>query len=132
MSKTEIIATVVSCIVVPLIGWLVATLTEYLKEKTTNAKLDKYFDLACDAVITSVKDTMQTFVSTLKANGEWDGTTAAQALEIAKAKAVELMGAAAYKALSEIVLDVESWLISKVEAATLTVKMEARNNGNIS
>lgn len=117
MSKAEIIATLVSIVLIPLVTWLVDTLVKYLKEKTDNARLNKYYDIAADAVLTAVAEVMQTYVSTLKKEGKWTDETAAIALEMAKSKALDVMGAAAFKAIGEVVVDTEAWLTSKIEAA---------------
>jgi hypothetical protein len=117
MSKAEIIATLVSIVLIPLVTWLVDTLVKYLKEKTDNARLNKYYDIAADAVLTAVAEVMQTYVSTLKKEGKWTDETAAIALEMAKSKALDVMGAAAFRAIGEIVTDTEAWLTSKIEAA---------------
>jgi hypothetical protein len=117
MSKAEIIATLVSIVLIPLATWLVDTLVKYLKEKTDNARLNKYYDIAADAVLTAVAEVMQTYVSTLKKEGKWTDETAAIALEMAKSKALDVMGAAAFRAIGEVVVDTEAWLTSKIEAA---------------
>lgn len=122
MELTDLITLILNAVLVPILAWAVSELTGYLKSKANNEALNKYFDLANDAVVTAVQETMQTFVSTMKKAGTWNEETAAEALRMAKLKAQEIMGAAAYKALVEIVGDVDAWLTSKVEAATLAVK----------
>lgn len=122
MDINELVALLVNAAIIPLLAWTVTSLTAYLKQKANNDKLDKYFDLANDAVITAVGETMQTFVSEMKKSGDWNKEAAARALSMAKFKAQEIMGAAAYLALGKIVGDVDAWLTSKIEAATLAVK----------
>jgi hypothetical protein len=126
MTITEIlniaVPALISTVLIPLIASAVAALTGYIKTKTKNAKLDKYFDRANDAVVTAVAEVLQTFVTTLKNSGEWNGENAAKAFEMAKLRAIEIMGASALKALPEIVGDVEKWLTAKIEAATLAAK----------
>jgi len=122
VTKTEIITLIINAMLLPLITWGISELTAYLKKKVSNEALNKYFDQACDAVVTVVREVMQTFVSTAKKNGTWNKETADEALALAKAKAVQIMGATAYKALTDIVGDVDAWLISKIEAAILEAK----------
>lgn len=122
MDINEIIVLIINAAIIPLLAWAVSALTDYLKQKADNDKLDKYFDLANDAVITAVSETMQTFVSEMKKSGDWNKEAAARALSMAKLRAQEIMGAAAYMMLAEIVGDVDAWLTSKIEAAVLTVK----------
>lgn len=118
----SILQTIVSLVIVPAVIVLGNAAFNFIKTKTANAKLDKYLDMANDAVTTAVAQTMQTFVSTLKSKGEWTEDSAKEALSMAKLKAQEIMGAAALKALPEIVGDVDAWIESKVEAATLAAK----------
>lgn len=129
MTTTELISIIINAALIPLIAWGIGELTAFLKTKANNEKLDKYFDMANDAVMTAVEEVMQTFVLTLKKEGKWDEETARQALEMAKIKAQEIMGAAVLKALPEIVGDLEAWLTSKIESATLSAKNAQGDNG---
>ncbi len=117
-----ILQTLVTAVFIPALIFLGRAAFEWLKTKTKNAILDKYFNMANDAVSTAVAEVMQTFVTTLKNNGTWTEDSAKQALLMAKAKAQQIMGVAALKALPDIVGDVEVWLTSKIEAATLEIK----------
>ncbi|SHI11504.1 hypothetical protein SAMN02745823_02547 [Sporobacter termitidis DSM 10068] len=116
------IPALLTTVIIPFLATAITALTSYIKTKTNNAKLDKYFEMANDAVVTAVSEVMQTFVSEMKKAGTWDKDTAVKALEMAKLKAQEIMGVEALKALPEIVGDVEAWLNSKIEAATLAAK----------
>jgi arginine deiminase len=113
----------ITTVLIPFIATAISALTEYLKTKANNAKLDKYFEMANDAVITAVAEVMQTFVSEMKKSGQWNEESAKKAFEMAKLRAIEIMGTAALKALPEVVGDVEAWLKSKIEAATLNQKV---------
>jgi hypothetical protein len=128
MTTSEIlniaVPALITTVLIPFVATAISALTEYIKTRTKNAKLDKYFDRANDAVVTAVAEVLQTFVLTLKNSGEWSGENAGKAFEMAKLRAIEIMGAAALKALPEIVGDVEKWLTAKIEAATLAVKTE--------
>ena len=57
-------------------------------------------------------------------HGEWTEESAAEALEMAKLKAIEIMGAAVYTSLPDLVGNVEAWLIAKIEAATRAEKLK--------
>jgi hypothetical protein len=126
MSLSEILnlvlPTLLTAVVIPLIVAAGRAISTYFKTKTDSEKLQHYFDAATDAVETAVAETMQTFVTTMKNAGSWDADTASKAFEMAKLKAQEIMGVAALQALPEIVGDVDKWLTSKVEAATLALK----------
>ena len=122
MTIQEILALLIQAAIIPLAAWGVSALTDWLKTKADNERLNKYFDIANDAVITAVTEIMQTFVGELKKSGEWTPERAQEALQRAKLRAQEIMGAATYKALGEIVGDVDGWLTSKAEAATFDIK----------
>lgn len=122
----EILSTIITLVLIPLLIVGTNAIVDFLKTKTKNEKLDKYLDKANDAIITAVQDIMQTFVTTIKNNGEWTEESGQEALTMAKLKAIELMGAAAYTALPELVGDVEVWLIAKIEAATRAEKLKEK------
>ena len=127
METTEIISIIVTVILIPLATWAITALTDFLKTKTENAKLDKMLDVAQDAITTAVKEIMQTYVSTLKKSGEWNEDSARMALELARQKAIDLMGVAAYKALQSLFdsaeRQMEVWLTAQIEAATREEKL---------
>lgn len=117
-----VLPVVLSSIVIPLLVAAGNAFKKYYGEKVKNEKLQRYFDMANDAIITAVAEVMQTFVTTMKQTGQWNAEAAKQAFEMAKLRAQEIMGVAALQALPEIVDDVETWLTSKIEAATLKMK----------
>lgn len=126
MNLSEIInlalPTLLTAVIIPLIVAVGNAVSKYFKTKTKNETLQKYFDMANDAIVTAVAEVMQTFVTTMKNEGTWNKAAAEKAFELAKLKAQEIMGVAALQALPEIVGDVETWLVSKIEAATLQTK----------
>ena len=122
MTFSEVLNIAIPVLLTSVIIPLLLGVGEYIKKKAKTEAQQKYFKFACDAITTAVAETMQTFVSTMKKNGEWNEENAQKALEMAILKAQEIMGVAALSALPEIVGDVQSWLISKVEAATLAEK----------
>jgi len=117
-----IIPTLLTAIIIPLLIVIGNALKTYLQTKTNNAILDKYIEQANDAIVTAVAEVMQTFVTTMKNNGEWNAESAKKALQLAKYKAIELMGAATLNAIPTVVGDFEAWLTAKLEAATLSAK----------
>jgi len=114
--------TLLTAVIIPLIVAVGKAVSNYFKERTKNETLQRYFDMANDAIVTAVAEVMQTFVETMKNEGTWNKEAAEKALELAKMKAIEIMGVAALQALPEVVGDVEAWLVSKIEAATLQTK----------
>lgn len=115
------IPVVITAVIIPLLVAAGKAIGKYIK--TEQAK--KYYDMACDAVIAAVAETMMTFVDELKKSGNWNSDTAKKAFDIAKAKALQIMGAAVLRAMPEIVNDFEAWLTAQIEAATLSMKEPA-------
>ena len=109
---------VITAVIIPLLVAAGKAIGKYIK--TEQAK--KYYDMACDAVIAAVAETMMTFVDELKKAGKWNSETAKKAFELARAKALKTMGAAVLQAMPEIVGDFEAWLSAQIEAATLSMK----------
>ena len=126
MTITEIlnlaVPALITTVLIPFLVTAITAFTNYIKTKTKNATLDKYLDRANDAVVTAVAEVMQTFVDSMKKADAWDKEAAEKAFEMAKLRAIEIMGAAALQALPEVVGDIEKWLTAKIEAATLTAK----------
>jgi len=112
---------VITAVIIPLLVAAGKALSRYIK--TEQAK--KYYDMACDAVIAAVAETMMVFVDELKKAGKWNAETAKTAFNIARAKALKIMGAAVLQAMPEIVNDFESWLNAQIEAATRSIKEPA-------
>ena len=117
-----VLPSLVTAVIIPLIIGIGNAIKNYVKSKTNNAKLEKYIDMANDAIVTAVAEVMQTFVTTMKKNGEWNTENASKAFELAKFKAVEIMGAEIKAAIPDVVGDFDAWLTAKIEAATLELK----------
>jgi hypothetical protein len=111
--------------VVGAAGLITKALWDWLRAKTKSAALDKYIARANDAILTAVAETMQTFVSTMKASGQWNEENAKKAFDMSMIRAKEIMGAAALSALPEAIGDLEKWLTAKIESATLELKARA-------
>jgi polyhydroxyalkanoate synthesis regulator phasin len=112
---------IISAIIIPLLVAAGKALGRYIKTEQQK----KYYDMACDAVIAAVAETMMTFVDELKKAGKWNSETAKKAFDLARAKALKTMGAAVLQAMPEIVGDFEAWLSAQIEAATLSMKEPA-------
>jgi hypothetical protein len=118
-----ILQAAVTAVLIPIIGTVGAYLTSLIRAKIKNAKVASYLERANDAVMTSVAETMQTFVSTLRKEGKWTKDSANTALIMAKNRALNIMGTAARDALPDIVGDIDAWLTAKIEAATRAEKL---------
>ena len=114
---------IIAVVIIPLAGVLIPLLTSFisqktkeLKDKINDAKLDKYIDIAEDAVQTAVISTYQTFVSKFKGGDGWTPEVQKQAFDEAKMKAIAIMGTTAREALKAVYDDFDSWINNKIEA----------------
>ncbi len=124
MDKTEMISMLIDVLILPLLAWAVSEFRKYISAKIKNEKAEKYVNLATDAVYTAVQQTMQTYVSTLKKNGEWNEESAQKAFEQTKVTAIAVMGEEAKNAVVELTGDFDAWITAKIEAYTLQIKAE--------
>lgn len=117
-----VLPTILTAVIIPLLLGVGNAIKNYIKTKIKNEKFEKYIEQANDAVFIAVAEVMQTFVTTMKDKGEWNEENAKKAFELAKYKAIEIIGAEALSALPEVVGDLTAWLTAKIEAATLELK----------
>ena len=114
-----VITSVVVPLVVALVGFIIPyinKLSEQVKARVNDEKLNKYIDIAEDAVETAVAATAQTFVDAIKGTEGWTDEAKKKAFEQAKMQALTVMGTAARLALKETYGDLDEWLNAKIEA----------------
>ncbi len=108
----------VAAIIVAVGGFLIVLIkqkTKEIKEKNNNDMLDKYIDLALDAIITSVLSVQQTYVHELKKNGKFTKELQIEAFNMAKDKALKIMDESSKEAIKYVFGDMEEWIDSKIE-----------------
>lgn len=118
----NIIEVVITSVFVPLLAWGVKALTDWLKSKTENATLEKYINLASDAVKTAVTATTQTYVDSLKKQGKFDAEAQKIAFDKTLATAKSLLTETALNAINTAYGDVNAWLSSKIESTVAETK----------
>ena len=96
-----------------------------LKAEIKNETVGKYIDMACEAVDKAVTFTAQTFVDALKAADSFTKDKQLEAFNIAKAKALNILGETAVLALTEIYGDFSEWLEAAIEAKCRELKTSA-------
>ncbi|NSW90195.1 MAG: hypothetical protein HPY74_05870 [Firmicutes bacterium] len=113
---------IITVVVLPLLtvatGYLVALIRKKiaeLEEKINSQKVDKYLNIAEDAVCTAVTAVSQTYVEVLKNNSQFDKAAQQEAFNMAKNKALAIMGTAAQQALRAAYTDLDAWLDNKIE-----------------
>jgi hypothetical protein len=133
---TSIINTLIQVLLVPLVMWAVAQGALYLKKKTkqvndaaTQLLLNNAEDRAIALIQAAVMETTQTFVSTLKAQGNFTEDAAKVAFDMTYQKVLLLLGTEGKAALKGVAGDVEAWLKTKIEATVLDVKVTSIMSG---
>lgn len=118
----ELISTIVYGVLIPILPILTAYLVQVLKAKTTEAQtkidnvtINKYIDIAEDAVCTAVTSVTQTYVDSLKASGSFDAEAQKKAFEEARIKAITIMGDTAKETIETTYGDLNAWLDNKIE-----------------
>ena len=122
MDINAIIRDVIMVVLVPLFGILVKYLAAYLQEKTDNATVNYVIRLAQNAVAQAVEFVAQTYVDALKSAGEFDEDAQKHAFELAKEKAIEILGSEAVEMLGLIYGDFIVWLETAIEQHCREIK----------
>ncbi|MZQ99471.1 MAG: hypothetical protein GT601_17530 [Acidaminobacter sp.] len=118
----EMLDMVVTSIVVPVLVALVPFLvsmikagTDYIRQRNKDKRLEKYINIAEDAVQTAVIAVYQTYVSRLKGTDGWSPEVQKKAFEEARRKAIAIMGKAVRDGVFEVYDDFDAWLDNKIE-----------------
>ncbi|MDP4093395.1 MAG: hypothetical protein Q8920_08545 [Bacillota bacterium] len=118
----ETVNTILTTVVIPLAGVLTTYLVNLLRKKSkeithniNNANVNKYVNIAEDAICTAVTAISQTYVDALKKKGTFDQAAKDESFILAKQKALAIMGEGAQVALKELYTDFDTWLDSKIE-----------------
>ena len=96
--------------------------TAKIENKLNNEALNKYMDMAVDAVAQAVAYTAQTFVDALKSEGAFTKEKQAEAFNMAKEKAMDILGDTAVAALNKVYGDFDAWIETKIEQMCRTDK----------
>ncbi|WP_379150859.1 hypothetical protein [Paenibacillus sp. sgz5001063] len=118
----EIINTILTVMVVPLLGLLAKSMIAYIKREIAHLEerigveaVNTHLDRASDAIESAVIAVNQTFVEGLKQQGAFDAAAMEKSFKLAKERAIVLLGEAAKKELSLVVGDLEAWIETKIE-----------------
>ena len=88
----NILAAVVTCIILPLISFLGVKLTEWLKTKIKNEKGQALIKKATDIVLNALRCVFQSYVEALKKSGDFDQKAQIYAFNLAKDIALKQLG----------------------------------------
>lgn len=114
----EVIVTIWTVIILPILTYAGTQLNEWLKTK----KLDKYANILKENVETAIKDVQANFVDELKGTEAWTNETKAEALQMAKDKAIYALTNSAYEALKMANGDFDEYLTTLIEAKLYDLK----------
>jgi hypothetical protein len=114
----EVIITLWTVIILPILTYAGGQLNEWLKTK----KLDKYANILKENVEAAIKDVQANFVNELKGTEEWTEETKAEALQMAKDKAIYALTNSAYEALKMANGDFDEYLTTLIEAKLYDLK----------
>lgn len=118
----NILSVVITSIVMPLIIYLGKKLSAYLKTKTDNEKAQKLITDATNSVTLAVASTLQTYVDTLKKNGEFTKKAQNEAFKRAKETALKLIKDEAKNAITANFGDFNTWLVALIETKVKELK----------
>lgn len=117
MDYNEIITTIITAIVIPLITWGILIARNYLLTKLTNESVKTILLQATDAAEKAVAETAQTYVDYIKDTDVWDATAQKKAVNMALDRAKEIMGQEGTSLLYSVTGSIDAYLRAAIEQA---------------
>ena len=118
----NILAAIVTCIVLPLISFIGIKFTQWLNTKIKNDKGKALMERATQIVLDAVRCVFQTYVEVLKKSGGFDQKAQIYAFNLAKDTALKQLGDDAKEYISENYGDLQEWLKTEIEASINKLK----------
>ena len=118
----NVLATVVTCIILPLISFLGVKLTQWLNTKIKDEKGQKLLDTAVDIVINAVRSVFQTYVESLKNSGNFNADAQKIAFNLAKSIVLKQLSEDAKQYITTNYGDLEEWIRNQIEASIYKLK----------
>ena len=118
----NILAAVVTCIILPIISFLGVKLTEWLNTKIKNEKGQALIKKATDIVLNAVRCVFQSYVEALKKSGGFDQKAQIYAFNLAKDIALKQLGDDTKNYIAQNYGDLEEWLKTEIEASINLLK----------
>ena len=118
----NVLATVVTAIVLPLISYLGVRLSTYLNNKIKDDTAKRMLNEASSIVLNATRVVFQTYVETLKAEGNFDAD--AQLIALSKAKSIVLseLKTDVRDFITKNYGDLTSWITNQIEASINILK----------
>ena len=118
----NVLATVVTCIILPLISFLGVKLTQWLNTKIKDEKGQKLLDTAVDIVVNAVQSVFQTYVESLKNSGNFNADAQKIAFNLAKSIVLKQLSQDAKQYIATNYGDLEEWIRNQIEASIYKLK----------
>ena len=118
----NVLATVVTCIVLPLISFLGIKLTQWLNTKIKNDKGKALVEKATQIVLDSVRCVFQTYVESLKNSGSFGKEEQAIAFDKAKAIITSELTEELKAFITQNYGDLQKWIANQVESTIYKLK----------
>lgn len=118
----DILSTVVTAVVLPLITWAGTKLIQYIGTKVKNEKTATLLTTATTIVLNAVRSVFQTYVESLKASGSFDVDAQIEALNKAKDIVLSQLGDDVKEYITETYGDLDNWLTNQIEASINLLK----------
>ena len=118
----NILATVTTCIILPLISFLGIKLSQWLSTKIKDEKSAALFKKATEIVINAVRVTFQTYVESLKNSGSFGKDEQLIALNKAKQIITSELTEELKAFISENYGDLQAWISNQIEASIYKLK----------
>lgn len=118
----NVISCVVTAVVVPLITLLGSKLIKWISAKIDNEKTEKYITDATTIVLDAVKCVFQTYVDSLKKEGNFGKDAQLTALNKAKEIVLAQLSDDIKGYIKENFGDVDTWITTQIEASINMLK----------
>lgn len=123
---TTIIMGLVTAVVLPLIGLASTALIKWIRSKTNNSLAENMLVTASSIIVNAVMAVFQTYVDSLKKNGEFSPEAHLIALCKARDIAISQMSDDVKKFITDTYGDLESWITTKIEATIGSLKSSTK------
>lgn len=126
MEQLQLVLINLAVAVIPVLATFIVV---YLKKKTqeaqsniNNQNINKYIDIAHEAVSQVVGAIAQTYVDKLKESGSFDEDAKKSAFNLAKTRVLTIVGLEGKKVLGELYGDVDVYLNALIEAEVKNIQ----------
>lgn len=118
----NILATVVTCIILPLISFLGIKLTQWLNTKIKDEKDQRLLSGAVDIVVNAVRSVFQTYVESLKNSGNFNSDAQKIAFNLAKSIVLKQLTEESKDYITKNYGDLEEWIRNQIESSIYKLK----------